>query len=264
MAVTVEYKRWSKRVTSTVRWRILRAAMLERDGWKCVECSRTGRLEIDHILPVRTHPHLAYEPKNLQSLCISCHTKKTRIECGGKEKSPDRKDWDKVVDEMVRPVSWSIPIGLKPSAVPVTIVCGPPGSGKSTFIKEKAGPQDTVIDFDNCLRAVGGIKWDSDRAKVRAAFRLRDSLLCGLADQRRGRAWFIVTAPTSEERAAWKRKLMRAQVVLLAVDAETCKARILAAPERQHAVEEMCASVDRWWRIYAANLAEIETKHTGA
>ncbi|WP_232295640.1 HNH endonuclease signature motif containing protein [Pseudorhodobacter aquimaris] len=54
---------------------------------------RTSQAEIDHIKPVRTHPELSFDPRNLQPLCGPCHTKKTRIECGHKEKSPERKAW---------------------------------------------------------------------------------------------------------------------------------------------------------------------------
>lgn len=41
-----------------------------------------GRLEVDHIEPVRTAPKRAFDPANLQCLCSSCHSKKTRAEVG--------------------------------------------------------------------------------------------------------------------------------------------------------------------------------------
>ena len=88
-----EHARHSKRVTSTRRWQVLRQQILERDGWKCRCCNERRRLEIDHIKPVRTPPELSFDPRNLQALCGVCHTRKTRIECGHKEKSPERKAW---------------------------------------------------------------------------------------------------------------------------------------------------------------------------
>lgn len=258
-----EFTRHSRKVTATRRWQVLRQQILERDGWKCCTCGERRRLEVDHIKPVRTHPELSFEPRNLQVLCGACHSRKTRIEVGHKEKSPDRKAWFDAVAELARPSGWSIPRGMRHSSVPVTIVCGPPGAGKTTYVRENAAPQDTIIDFDDCLRSVGGVAWDEDPSKVRAAFRARDDLLRGLTSQRRGRAWLIVTAPRADERAAWKRNLMRASVVLLDVDPDTCKARIRAAPERLHAVDQMCAGVDRWWRIHAADLvAQSDTSPT--
>lgn len=102
MGVKVEYRRHSKRVTATRRWQVLRHAILERDGWKCRACGKRGRLEIDHIKPVRTHPGLAFMPSNCQALCASCHTKKTRIECGHSApmKTPEQTAWGIAVADL--------------------------------------------------------------------------------------------------------------------------------------------------------------------
>ncbi len=88
-----QYARHSKKVTATKRWQVLRAAVLERDGWKCRGCDARSHLEVDHINPVRTHPRAAFDPENLQTLCRACHTKKTRIECGHKPASESRQAW---------------------------------------------------------------------------------------------------------------------------------------------------------------------------
>lgn len=87
------YKRHSAKIIKSKRWPALRLAAKRRDGWKCVQCGAHGRLEVDHIKPVRTHPDLAFELSNLQSLCRSCHSKKTRLEVGWVELSPARREW---------------------------------------------------------------------------------------------------------------------------------------------------------------------------
>ena len=69
MSIRREHHRHSKKVTRTKRWQALRAEILERDGYRCQDCGCGGRLEVDHIKPVRTHPELSYDPGNLQALC---------------------------------------------------------------------------------------------------------------------------------------------------------------------------------------------------
>lgn len=100
MGVRRDHHRFSKRVTRTNRWKTLRMAILERDGFRCRSCGCGGRLEVDHIKPVRTHPDLSYEPSNLQALCPSCHTRKTRIECGHPKPRKDLSDWQKSVTSL--------------------------------------------------------------------------------------------------------------------------------------------------------------------
>jgi 5-methylcytosine-specific restriction protein A len=89
----LSYHRHSRIATSDKRWPALRLAAKRRDGFKCVKCSARGRLEVDHIKPVRTHLHLAFDLTNLQSLCTTCHSKKTAVECGWTQLSPQRRAW---------------------------------------------------------------------------------------------------------------------------------------------------------------------------
>lgn len=102
MGMKRDYIRHSKRVTATRRWQVLRAAVLERDGWACVDCGARGRLEIDHIKPVRTNPELAFDPANCAARCASCHTRKTRIECGhpAPKTTPERDAWGQAVADL--------------------------------------------------------------------------------------------------------------------------------------------------------------------
>ena len=97
-----EYFRASARITSTQRWKALRLRVLDRDNWTCCQCPERRRLEIDHVLPVRTHPELAWEITNLQALCGRCHARKTRIEIGLGLPNPKREAWKKLVLELDR------------------------------------------------------------------------------------------------------------------------------------------------------------------
>jgi 5-methylcytosine-specific restriction endonuclease McrA len=94
------FRRHSAHITRSRGWPALRVAALRRDGFKCRACGSGGRLEIDHVEPVRTHPELAFDLANLQALCVACHSRKTRIECGFSPPSPDRLAWREAVKDL--------------------------------------------------------------------------------------------------------------------------------------------------------------------
>jgi 5-methylcytosine-specific restriction endonuclease McrA len=52
-----------------------RTAVFVRDGFKCVQCGKGGRLQADHIQPVASHPELRHVLSNGRTLCVPCHKK---------------------------------------------------------------------------------------------------------------------------------------------------------------------------------------------
>lgn len=100
-----QYRRYSAKVIRSRRWKALRLVALRRDDFACVQCGTRGPLEVDHIKPVRDRPDLSFELDNLQSLCGSCHSKKTRFEVGHKPLPPERQKWrDLLRDMQLNPV----------------------------------------------------------------------------------------------------------------------------------------------------------------
>ena len=82
---------------SSSRWQPLRRAVLERDGYRCRECGRSGALEVDHV--VRRHDGGSDALDNLQSLCRDHHLIKTR-----NENTTVPRDWEhrETADRLVR------------------------------------------------------------------------------------------------------------------------------------------------------------------
>jgi 5-methylcytosine-specific restriction endonuclease McrA len=76
--------------------------VLRRDDFKCVHCGARGRLEVDHKIPVRLAPERAFDLDNLQALCRSCHSRKTRLEVGLPPLSESRQQWRDSVRAMMR------------------------------------------------------------------------------------------------------------------------------------------------------------------
>lgn len=66
----------NQRGRSTKRYRNWRAAVLQRDGGKCIVCGTTEKLEADHIKRWIDFPDLRYEVSNGRTLCVKHHSRK--------------------------------------------------------------------------------------------------------------------------------------------------------------------------------------------
>jgi hypothetical protein len=207
----------------------LRERRLKREPL-CRHCREKGivreAVTPDHILP------LAFggtdTDDNVQCLCAECHAIKTAIEGAAHGGASFHPPW------------------LKPSAVPVTIVCGPPCAGKTTYVAERRRGADTVIDLDALAVGIDPAyrPWEGMLTKefLFKVIRVRNALLGGLSRQVRGNAWFIIAAPPAAERAWWGKKL-GGEVVLLDPGREVCKARALT-----RGTPKAVAGVDDWHR----------------
>ena len=70
----------AKKVYDSKQWRVYtRPEVLVRDAYRCVKCNILGAskdLVVDHINELRDGGD-KYNKSNLQTLCISCHKRKT-------------------------------------------------------------------------------------------------------------------------------------------------------------------------------------------
>ena len=201
----------------------------------CPEHSKQAATLADHVVPHRGDYALFWFGE-LQSLCKACHDiKKQRVERRGS----NRRRW-----------GWSIPHGLQPSAIPVTLVCGPPAAGKSTYVARSKAPDDLVIDMDVFLAKCGGAKWETRPEIVGKAFQLRDDMLRALPFKTKGRAWLPMTAADPSERAGWLDALgPLAEVVIVAPPKAQVLAQMRADPRRSDRWDDMAREIDRWFRL---------------
>lgn len=97
------YHRHSAVTIARRQWKSVRHLALKRDGFKCSECGRRGRLECHHIESVRKAPLKAYDLANIAVLCVACHARHTRLEIGLGKENPARDAWRELVHEMSNP-----------------------------------------------------------------------------------------------------------------------------------------------------------------
>lgn len=222
------------------RWKRLRLMVLQRDGYVC---RKTGVLlagkypaddsaVVDHVAPHRGDPELFWNMDNLQSLSKKYH------------------DSVKQALERAGQVAAIHPKWLKPSAIPLTIVCGPAGSGKSTWVAERAQPGDTVIDLDTIAHELTGEPvhgWDRERWLNAALFRRNDMLGDLSREARPVSAWFIVSEPKARHRDWWQQTLHPRSIVVLATREVVCIERVRQRDGDTRSVED---SIVRWWLDY--------------
>jgi 5-methylcytosine-specific restriction protein A len=164
---------------------------------------------------------------NSQGLCRTHHEAKTAKEANHYA-AVNHPDW------------------LEPSAIPLTIVCGPPASGKTTYVEDNAKLGDTVISLDDIITKLrptyrhwqGG--WDKEL--FNRGIRERNAILGKLKNAEYGRAWFIISAPTEAERKWWQSKL-GGEIVLLHPGIDECKRRAM-----ERGTPNAIAGIDKWER----------------
>ena len=79
------------------RWAAARRACFRRDGYRCRECGRAGRLEAHHEPPLRKDDDRdPYDVTTLVTMCRACHIERHRED----DMTPGRADWVAFVDEL--------------------------------------------------------------------------------------------------------------------------------------------------------------------
>lgn len=215
---------------------------MERDHWLCQPCAAAGRVteaaEVDHVTPLAKGG--TDDERNLQAICVPCHRAKTLSEDPslGASRVPD----------------W-LPVPV----VPVTVVSGPPGSGKSHYVRERAAVDHLVLDLDVIMAELSGLPlYHAGDEWLSLALRTRNARLASLSGvpSHYSAAWLIVGAPTVTERRRWREILGQdASVVILAVDPEECEARTAERPPPPNGTPWRTI-IDRWWARYSTGYGE--------
>ena len=82
-------------IDGSLRWRVLRRQIFERDGWRCGRCGKAGRLECHHVKPLHKGG-AEWEPGNLMATCRSCH-----VEMHKRILTPAERKWRDLVRDLL-------------------------------------------------------------------------------------------------------------------------------------------------------------------
>ena len=233
-------------------WRQARETYLKRNPL-CTDCKKRGKITpatvVDHIVPHKGDQALFWDTRgNWQALCKPCHDRKTGIESSAQKHGASRPEW--------------MPM---PSCV-VELVCGPPGSGKSTFVQEHAKPGDTIIDLDLIKAELSGLPlYHAGTEWLGPALYQRNSRLARLAYAPASHtAWVIVGGASKAVRGWWQGKLAPRMVHVFAVESAECKRRIRADHRRpKHVMDRQLTVVDEWWNTERGSVVPLVKKGCG-
>lgn len=127
----------------------------------------------------------------------------------------------------------------------VTLVCGPPVAGKTTWAEARAGPGARVIDLDAICRSLGSrSSHDHPRHIKRMAEQIRRSLEDRAAGGE-GETFVIRCLPNPADREAAAKRL-GARVVVLAVPEDEALARAVADGRPEWTSQ----AIRDWWDRY--------------
>ena len=190
---------------------------------------------VDHIIPVVGADDPAFwVATGHQALCVVCHDRKRGREAANQQ-------------------------GI--TATSITVICGPPGCGKSSYVAHVTHPGDLIVDLDAICVALSGTTERPAPGVVSPlipfAAAARDAVIARLkrpSDIRH--AWVLTTATDKRTREQLAREL-GARVLVFEVPAEVCADRIRADPRRTRHHTAWIKTIEAWWRAYE----RLETDH---
>lgn len=123
----------------------------------------------------------------------------------------------------------------------ITIVCGAPCSGKSTYVEQHAGPDDLVVDHDALAQELGSARTHNHHAMyARAAERWVEDILDDLPTDRD--VWIIRSLPSAEYRAELADRIQADRIVVVITDLDDLHQRAQARPNPAATIR-----VIDWW-----------------
>ena len=211
-------------------WRNFRAGIIAERKLICEHCgkliAKPRDAHVHHKIPLTEENYkdasIALNPENVMLVHKDCH--------------------DQIHERF----------GYAPKGKKVFIVYGMPLSGKSTYVEERKGRLDIVLDMDSLYQA---ITWLPPYEKPDSLFRLVRSVYNHLLDivkTRTGRwqtAWVIGGFPDKYQREKLADEL-GAGLVYMECTRDEAISRIMLDEELRHRVEEYTGYIDKWIERY--------------
>jgi 5-methylcytosine-specific restriction protein A len=220
---------------NSASWALTRKAVLARDKHLCQTCLQKGILTpastVHHKVPIEDAPEKALDMDNLETICRACHN-------------------------LVHPEKS---FGYKDLRKRIIVILGYPGAGKTTYVKQRMGDYDIILDVDILTAAITQREVHDRTGSGEHAFWMASDMVSRVIRDVRAKGyvfdtlWIIRTRLSDEEYHALR--AARARLYWIDASREVCMER-LRAQGREDAAEAF-DKCNEFMRRYGAKISRI-------
>lgn len=209
-----------------------RSAVIAERGPRCQKCQSI----IPNPTDIHLHHTIELTPENYRDTTISLNPKNVLVLCRTCHDATHQR------------------FGYEGTGRKVYIVYGPPLSGKSTFVAQRAKRGDLVVDMDRLFEAVSLLpEYDKPDSLLSNVLGVHDLLIDNIKTRhgKWGSAW-IVGGYAEKYRRERLADELSAEMVFCDVSKQECLARLEMDVRRRMRKAEWAGYVEKWFEQYRA------------